>query len=171
MNRGINAARSKYLGVLEPDDFVLPEMFAELYAKAVENNADFVKADFYFFRENPDGTLDKRHSWLADSRCPCNRVLCPLDEPLSFRFASIRGAGSIGRHSCASGTFATTKRRARRTRTTDFCSKCSVGQNAGTFLTWHIRVLLGYPERVHGKPRKNVRGNGRISSHFRLAQA
>ncbi len=49
MNKGIDAARGQYLGILEPDDFVPSSMFRALYRIASRNNLDFVKADFYRF--------------------------------------------------------------------------------------------------------------------------
>ena len=90
MNRGIDAARGEYLGILEPDDFVPHEMFGELYEKARESGADLVKADFYRFRVNPDGSLAKKRYRLVGGRRNYgyyNRVLCPGDEQQTFRFA------------------------------------------------------------------------------------
>ena len=34
MNVGIDNAHGKYLGILEPDDYVVPEMYRDLYARA-----------------------------------------------------------------------------------------------------------------------------------------
>ena len=50
MNIGIEAAAGEYIGILEPDDIVPPEMFSELYADAqLPDNgpADVVKSSFY----------------------------------------------------------------------------------------------------------------------------
>ena len=49
MNLGIREARGEYIGIVETDDYILPEMYEELYAYAVEYNADFVKSDFDVF--------------------------------------------------------------------------------------------------------------------------
>ena len=49
MNLGIRAARGEYIGILETDDIVPPEMYEELYEVASRNRADLVKADFYRF--------------------------------------------------------------------------------------------------------------------------
>ena len=85
LNRGIDAARGKWLGILEPDDFVPRNMYAELYKVAEENEVDFVKAGNYHFRTGPSG---KRHETLfplAKDEGFYNRVLCPGDEQLSFK--------------------------------------------------------------------------------------
>lgn len=55
MNIGLNAAKGEYIGIVETDDFILPEMFEELYACAKEQDADFVKSDFDVFTTFPDG--------------------------------------------------------------------------------------------------------------------
>ena len=90
MNRAIDAAHGEYLGILEPDDFVPHNMFGDLYETALENRADFVKADFYRFKVNPDGSLQKKKYKIAgggiQNKGYYNRVLCPGDEQQTFRF-------------------------------------------------------------------------------------
>ena len=86
MNRGIDAARGEYLGILEPDDFVPSEMFAELYRAAKKKDVDFVKADFYRFKVNPDGSLRRQLFRLSDNKRYYNRVLCPGKEQACFGF-------------------------------------------------------------------------------------
>lgn len=49
MNLGLDAARGEYIGIVETDDFVAPEMYGELYRLAASHGADFVKADFDVF--------------------------------------------------------------------------------------------------------------------------
>lgn len=55
MNLGIKEASGEYIGIVETDDFILPEMYEELYLCAKENNADFVKSDFDVFTTIPNG--------------------------------------------------------------------------------------------------------------------
>lgn len=55
MNLGIRVAKGDYIGIVETDDFVVPEMYEELYKTAAEYDADFVKADFDVF-----ATLDNK---------------------------------------------------------------------------------------------------------------
>ena len=47
MNKGIEAATGDYIGIVESDDFIEPDMFEELYKIAVENDCDIVKSDWY----------------------------------------------------------------------------------------------------------------------------
>lgn len=46
MNLGIRQARGEYIGIVETDDFVCPDMFQTLYEKAGKYEVDFVKADY-----------------------------------------------------------------------------------------------------------------------------
>ncbi len=55
MNLGLEAARGQYIGIVETDDFIAPEMYEELYKTAVLHGADFVKADFDVFSTLEDG--------------------------------------------------------------------------------------------------------------------
>lgn len=55
MNLGIKEALGEYIGIVETDDFILPEMYEELYACARDQNADFVKSDFDVFTSFSDG--------------------------------------------------------------------------------------------------------------------
>ena len=49
MNKGIDAASGDYIGIVEPDDFIEPEMFERLMTAAVEHDCDVVKGDFLPF--------------------------------------------------------------------------------------------------------------------------
>jgi len=87
MNIGLDRAMGEYVGIVEPDDFVPEEMFEELYNKAKEYDLDVIKADFYRFTTNDDGTLDRKYIKLYGDSEEYNRVIRPLDEPnVSFRF-------------------------------------------------------------------------------------
>ena len=45
VNVGIAAATGKYIGIVEPDDYIKPDMYEKLLKIAEENRLDFVKAD------------------------------------------------------------------------------------------------------------------------------
>ena len=49
MNLGIRKARGKYIGIVESDDFIDPEMFEDLYNLAERNGSDIVKSNFYYY--------------------------------------------------------------------------------------------------------------------------
>ncbi|MGM9538470.1 MAG: glycosyltransferase [Candidatus Onthomonas sp.] len=86
MNRGIDAARGEYLGILEPDDFVVEDMFQALYRVAHKNKLDFVKADFYRFMVNEDGSLVQKLNRLSADKSYYGRVICPGEEIETFKF-------------------------------------------------------------------------------------
>ena len=86
LNKGIDAARGQYLGILEPDDFVPSSMFRALYRIASRNNLDFVKADFYRFTVNEDGSLRKRRFSLTDKQEYYNCLIDPSENIETFKF-------------------------------------------------------------------------------------
>ena len=47
MNLGLSQAQGEYVGIVESDDFVEPEMFSYLYSVAKEKDADVVKSAFW----------------------------------------------------------------------------------------------------------------------------
>ena len=49
MNQGLKKACGEYIGIVESDDFVKPEMLKTLYDEAVKNDADVVKTNAYFY--------------------------------------------------------------------------------------------------------------------------
>ncbi|MCM1231016.1 MAG: glycosyltransferase [Ruminococcus flavefaciens] len=83
MNLGVNAAHGKYIGIVETDDFILTQMYEELYQIAEENNVDFVKSDFYRFWEN-DGKLDKLLYGVIGNNSFYNRVVNTEEEKRCF---------------------------------------------------------------------------------------
>lgn len=49
VNMGISAARGKYIGIVETDDFIEDNMYAELFLVAEENALDYAMADYKAF--------------------------------------------------------------------------------------------------------------------------
>lgn len=85
MNMGIENATGEYIGIVEPDDYVLENMYEELYNIAKSNNLDFIKSDFQIFTgsaENRQIELSKLHK--KDKYY--NKVLKPIDNPETFNF-------------------------------------------------------------------------------------
>ena len=46
MNHGLELATGEWIGIVEPDDWIEPEMYETLMSKAIETGADIVKSDF-----------------------------------------------------------------------------------------------------------------------------
>lgn len=55
VNKGIDTATGEYIGIIESDDFIEPDMYESLYSNAKDNDTDVTKGLFYFY--NP--TLSK----------------------------------------------------------------------------------------------------------------
>ena len=79
MNMGFEKARGDYIGIVESDDFVEPDMFESLYEIAKKYNLDLIKSDFIRFTTNPDGTYEDKYMRYTTNS---NKVLCPADYPL-----------------------------------------------------------------------------------------
>ncbi len=74
MNLGIREARGEYIGAVEGDDWVDPEMFSYLRTLAREHDVPMVKSNF--FEYHTDGTSKMRsYIPLADA----DRVVCPAE--------------------------------------------------------------------------------------------
>ncbi|MBQ9249483.1 MAG: glycosyltransferase [Oscillospiraceae bacterium] len=79
MNRGIAAATGEYIGILEPDDFADPDMFADLYRSAVKYRADVVKSNYYEYK-----TADGSNTFCEVLKGrPYDTLLCPAMEETS----------------------------------------------------------------------------------------
>jgi len=87
MNRGLDRANGEYVAIVEPDDYVVPEMFEELYETAKRNDLDLVKADFYRFTRDDDGTEHLRYELLDRTKSRYGELLCPAENPQCIRFA------------------------------------------------------------------------------------
>lgn len=86
MNLGMDAAAGKYIGIVESDDWIPEDMMQTLYECAEMNEVDFIKADFYRFVYQADGTIRRIYNHLSWDNKYYNRVLCPSDETETFRF-------------------------------------------------------------------------------------
>ncbi|MBR6674972.1 MAG: glycosyltransferase [Alphaproteobacteria bacterium] len=81
MNRGLDMATGEYIGIVEPDDFVEPDMFEKLYEVAIQNNAEVVKSNFFEYYEQTDTNIVKN---LIPDYC-FNTVIVPSDYPAVFK--------------------------------------------------------------------------------------
>ena len=86
MNLGVDASNGKYIGIVETDDYVRPEMFKHLYELAEKNDLDFIKADFYRFNHDEEGKELLYLNKLTDNISYYNRVVNPRIEKEVFKF-------------------------------------------------------------------------------------
>lgn len=73
MNIGFSKARGRYIGIVESDDFIEPNMFEKLYKTAREFDADVVKSNFWFYWSNPE--RNELHEYFKKEEC--GYVICP----------------------------------------------------------------------------------------------
>ncbi len=59
VNRGIEMAKGEYIGIIESDDWIEPDMYEKLYANAKENDTDITKGMFTMYDSTqPEGVQD-----------------------------------------------------------------------------------------------------------------
>lgn len=80
MNVGLDTATGEYVGIVESDDFVHPEMFEVLYEAAKQNDLDFVKADFTRFYGEGEGRTIEKDS-ITHGKPLYWKVLNPSEDP------------------------------------------------------------------------------------------
>lgn len=93
MNKGLDRATGEYVGIVEPDDYVVPEMFGELYDLATEHDLDLVKADFHRFTRDEDGTEHLQYELLDKTKSYYGKLLNPSQQPECIRFTLNTWAG------------------------------------------------------------------------------
>ena len=80
MNLGLKEALGEYIGVVETDDFILPNMYEKLYTFAKKNNADYVKSDFDIFTTLEDGQrIFLKYSLKKHSKITYDTIYTPQD--------------------------------------------------------------------------------------------
>lgn len=83
MNVGIDAASGEYIGIVESDDCILPNMYETLYSTAKNNDLDFVKSDVIFWWETIRYTCEYHKEYLNPYY---GRVLDSSNRKLFFQF-------------------------------------------------------------------------------------
>ena len=73
VNAGIEAARGEYIGIVESDDFIEPDMYENLYKQAKKLDAEIVKSPFYqYYSDDNDPIapmMDELLNQLPTDRC------------------------------------------------------------------------------------------------------
>ena len=80
MNRGLEVATGKYIGIVESDDYVESDMFETLYNIAENNNLDIVRSEFFYYSTKNGIKNDKSNTTFV----PHDVVLRPKDNVSVF---------------------------------------------------------------------------------------
>lgn len=82
MNKGLDVARGKYIGIVESDDFIEPDMFKRLYETAEEYNLDLARC---LNTEYNELTGKKEYSnFESIGLYKCNEVFKPREQKYIF---------------------------------------------------------------------------------------
>lgn len=83
MNAGLDSAQGEYIGIVESDDCILPDMYKTLYEEAVLNSLDMAKSDAYYWL----GTVGyKKRIYYKHLEPFYDRVLSDLERNIFFDF-------------------------------------------------------------------------------------
>ena len=86
MNVGLNNATGEYVGFVESDDYVRPEMYEVLYKTAKKHDVDFIKADFYRFKSEGRELKLEYNDLSHGKKEYYNKVLDPSENIVLFKF-------------------------------------------------------------------------------------
>lgn len=85
MNIGMDFASGEYIGIVESDDYILPEMYEKLYETAKEYELDFIKSDFYRFYGEGE-SLSTTHEKIARFDENYDKIISPNEYKETFKF-------------------------------------------------------------------------------------
>lgn len=92
INLGIKNAHGDYFAILEPDDYIVPEMYEELYKIAKDNEVEVLKADFEIFT-GKNGERKFIYRKIANQDNQYNTILDPTVNFELFRNTKIPWSG------------------------------------------------------------------------------
>ncbi|GHT50673.1 hypothetical protein AGMMS49990_03490 [Endomicrobiia bacterium] len=79
VNKGLDIARGEYIGIVESDDWVEPNMFEKLYNTAKLYNVDIVKSAHYEYNSKNQRMVLSSIPWRN-----LNKVITPIEESSIF---------------------------------------------------------------------------------------
>ncbi len=79
VNMGIALAKSEYIGIVETDDYILPDLYETLYKIAIQNKADYVKGNVASFIELKNGLKWSR--FTENVQEIKEEIICPRNTP------------------------------------------------------------------------------------------
>lgn len=102
MNLGIDAAAGEYIGIVETDDYIEPDMYETMYDAALAKNVDIVKGDFDMFTMNSNGqrvfveySLGRQNRVGYDTIYSCDEYLSGKSKPECYIWNAIYRKGFL----------------------------------------------------------------------------
>ena len=68
MNLALSLSSGTYIGIVESDDYIEPDMYEKMYEAITYNRLDFVKTDYYQMWKREDGTEQNYYQVLTEDR-------------------------------------------------------------------------------------------------------
>ena len=84
INQGIDLAVGDYIGIVEPDDYIAPNMYEDLVGAVDMYELDFAKGNFAYFSGEDNNKVFTPLKVLGDHEL-YSKVLCPLEHEAIFR--------------------------------------------------------------------------------------
>lgn len=79
VNIGIEKSKGRYVGIIEPDDFVEPDMFKILFENAKKHNLDVSRCTFYYYNEDAKENVKESFPFIIK-----NKVYAPRKKKETF---------------------------------------------------------------------------------------
>lgn len=83
INMGLSRATGSYIGIVESDDFIEPEMYEKLYERATTHDLDIARVNYWLYWSKPAERNEFFEAYREDA---CGIVFNPRDMPQSFFF-------------------------------------------------------------------------------------
>ncbi len=93
VNDGVRLARGEYIGIVEPDDWIEPDMYETLYGVASSHGLDLVKSDHYEFTVDPGGSEVSSRHVLTYAKENYGKVFDLTRDYLPYRFSMYTWTG------------------------------------------------------------------------------
>lgn len=79
MNSGIAASAGEYIGILEPDDYILPTMIEKLYSVAKQEDLDFIRSNYNRMTTDENGVESFQEEKISNKPEYYGKVLNPQE--------------------------------------------------------------------------------------------
>jgi len=90
-NYGLHFARGEYVGFIDSDDYVKPDMFEKLYKKAIEENADLVIGEFEI--------VDEQENYLGQTNITGHADIPVTDKKYALKYGRNEAFNKLYRRS------------------------------------------------------------------------